>query len=162
MWGIHSPSRIRSPPITSLTSGPLLHRHISPPAGWHWSLRPWIGAHKCVRAYKVVSIVFATVWSVARQAPLSMGFSSKEYWSRLLCPPPGDLHKLRMEPRLLGLLHWQAGSLSLAPPGKCQEPTKQNCLIRDSWWGARPAFWDPGISGDVAAPGYPHFRGAAT
>ncbi|ELR58052.1 hypothetical protein M91_03811, partial [Bos mutus] len=24
------------------------------------------------------------------QAPLSMGFSRQEYWSRLLCPPPGD------------------------------------------------------------------------
>ena len=28
---------------------------------------------------------------VAHQAPLSMGFSSQEYWGGLLCPPPGDL-----------------------------------------------------------------------
>ena len=28
---------------------------------------------------------------VACQAPLSMGFSREEYWSALLCPPPGDL-----------------------------------------------------------------------
>ena len=33
----------------------------------------------------------ATLWTVAHQAPLSMGFSRQEYWSGLLCPPPGDL-----------------------------------------------------------------------
>ena len=34
---------------------------------------------------------FATLWTVACRAPLSMEFSRQEYWSRLLCPPPGDL-----------------------------------------------------------------------
>ena len=34
---------------------------------------------------------FVTLWTVAHQAPLSMGFSSQEYWSGLPCPPPGDL-----------------------------------------------------------------------
>ena len=33
----------------------------------------------------------ATPWTVAHQAPLSMGFSWQEYWSGLPCPPPGDL-----------------------------------------------------------------------
>ena len=35
--------------------------------------------------------LFATLWTVVHQAPLSMGFSRQEYWSGLLCPPPGDL-----------------------------------------------------------------------
>ena len=35
--------------------------------------------------------LFATLWSVALQAPLSMGFSRQEYWSGWPCPPPGDL-----------------------------------------------------------------------
>ena len=35
--------------------------------------------------------LFATLWTVARQAPLSMGFSRQEYRSGLPCPPPGDL-----------------------------------------------------------------------
>ena len=35
--------------------------------------------------------LFATPWSVARQAPLSMGFSRQEYWSELPFPSPGDL-----------------------------------------------------------------------
>ena len=33
--------------------------------------------------------LFATPWTVALQAPLSMGFSRQEYWSALPCPPPG-------------------------------------------------------------------------
>ena len=34
--------------------------------------------------------LFATPWTVAHQAPLPMGFSRQEYWSRLPFPPPGD------------------------------------------------------------------------
>ena len=43
--------------------------------------------------------LFATPWTVAYQAPPSMGFSSQEYWSGLPFPSPGDLPKLRIEPR---------------------------------------------------------------
>ena len=42
--------------------------------------------------------LFATPWSVALHAPLSMGFSRQEYWSRLPCSPPGDLSNPGMEP----------------------------------------------------------------
>ena len=35
--------------------------------------------------------LFATLWTVAHQAPLSMGFSRQEYWSGLPFPIPGDL-----------------------------------------------------------------------
>ena len=42
----------------------------------------------------------ATLWIVARQAPLSMGFSRQEYWSGLPCPPPGDLPNPKIEQRL--------------------------------------------------------------
>ena len=35
--------------------------------------------------------VFATLWTIACQAPLSMGFSRQEYWSGLPFSPPGDL-----------------------------------------------------------------------
>jgi len=36
-------------------------------------------------------VLFATLWSIACQALLSMGFSRQEYWSGLPCPPPRDL-----------------------------------------------------------------------
>ena len=42
--------------------------------------------------------LFETPWTVARQAPLSMRFSRQEYWSGLLCPPPGDLPDPGIEP----------------------------------------------------------------
>ena len=35
--------------------------------------------------------LFATLWTIACQDSLSMGFSRQEYWSGLLCSPPGDL-----------------------------------------------------------------------
>ena len=36
-------------------------------------------------------LIFATPWTVAYQAPPSMGFSRQEYWSGLPFPPPGDI-----------------------------------------------------------------------
>ena len=50
----------------------------------------------------------ATSWTVARQAPLPMGFSRQEYWSGLSFPSPGDLPNLGIEPRSPAL---QADSL---------------------------------------------------
>ena len=43
--------------------------------------------------------LFVTPWTVAWQAPLSMGFSRQENWSGLPCPPPGDLSDPEMEPK---------------------------------------------------------------
>ena len=41
---------------------------------------------------------FVTLWAVACQAPLSMGFSRQEYWRGLSWPPPGDLPNPKIEP----------------------------------------------------------------
>ena len=43
-------------------------------------------------------IFFVTPWTVARQAPLSMGFSRQEYWSGLPFPSPGDLPNPGIKP----------------------------------------------------------------
>ena len=45
--------------------------------------------------------LFVTLWTIACQAPLSMGFSRQEYKSGLLCSPPGDLPDPGTEPTLL-------------------------------------------------------------
>ena len=42
--------------------------------------------------------VSATLWTVAHQAPLSMGLPRQEYWSGLSFPPPGDLPDPGIEP----------------------------------------------------------------
>ena len=57
--------------------------------------------------------LFVTPWTVAHQAPQSMGFSRQEYWSGLPFPSPGDLPNPGTEPRSPAL---QADSLPSEPP----------------------------------------------
>ena len=76
--------------------------------------------------------LFETLWAVAYQAPLSMGFSRQEYWSGMPFPSPRDLPDPGIEPRSPTL---QADALPSEPPGKpnfleihpscrlCQEPS---------------------------------------
>ena len=45
--------------------------------------------------------LFATMWTIAQHAPLSMGFLRQEYWSGLPCSPPGDLPNPGIEPTSL-------------------------------------------------------------
>ena len=79
--------------------------------------RPWdspgkntgVGCHfllQCMKGkVKVKSLscvrLLVTPWTAAYQAPLSMGFSRRDYWSGLPCPPPGDLPDPRIEPASL-------------------------------------------------------------
>ena len=57
------------------------------------SLAPSALYTSCMHAFRFSRAqLCATLWTVAHQAPLSMGFSRKEYWSGLPChPPPGDI-----------------------------------------------------------------------
>ena len=63
--------------------------------------------------------LFATPWTVAYQAPPSMGFSRQEYWSGLPFPSPGDLPDPGIKP---GSPSFQADALTSEPPGKPQGP----------------------------------------
>ena len=58
----------------------------------------------------------ATLWTIAHQFPLSMGYSRQEYWSGLPFPSLGDLSNPGIKPVSLCVLRWQVGSLSSAPP----------------------------------------------
>ena len=85
------------------------------------SLMPLLGAHGvfiewavCVLSHSVVSDS-ATSWTVALQAPLSMGFFRQEYWSGLPCPPPGDLPDPGIVPTCPALA---GGFFTTAPCGK--------------------------------------------
>ena len=74
------------------------------PSGWR----------VCVHAQLLSDVqLFVTLWTVARQAPLSMGFSRQEYWSGLPYPTPGDLLAQGWNLRLLA-----GGFFTTAPPGK--------------------------------------------
>ena len=59
--------------------------------------------------------LFSTPWTVAHQAPLSMGFSRQGYWSGLPFPSPGDVPDPGNEPRSPAL---QADSLPTELQGK--------------------------------------------
>ena len=64
--------------------------------------------------------LFATLWIVAHQSPLSMRFSRQKYQSRLLALLQGIFRTQGSNLLLLCLLHWQVGFLPLVPPGKPQ------------------------------------------
>ena len=67
--------------------------------------------------------LFATPWTVACQASLSMGFSRQEYWSGLPFPSPGALPNPGIKPEFPAL---QADSLPSEPQGS---PSPQKCII---------------------------------
>ena len=70
----------------------------------------------CAKLLQSCLTLCATLWTATHQAPLLMGFTRQEYGSGLPCPPPGDLPDPRI--KLTSLLHLQADSLPLVPPGK--------------------------------------------
>ena len=62
-----------------------------------------------------------TPWTVARQAPLSMGFSRQESWSGLPCPFPGDLPDPRDQTSISCISCTGGGFFTREPPGKPSE-----------------------------------------
>ena len=61
--------------------------------------------------------LFETQWTIAYQAPLSMGFSRQEYWSGLPCPPAGDFPNPGIEPTSLVSPAMADGLFTTEPPG---------------------------------------------
>ena len=94
--------------------------------------------------------LFATGWTVAYQASLSMGFSRQEYWSGLPFPSPGDLPDPGIEP---GSPTPEADALTSEPPGKWKGwdnftlvPLKKYLVLGGRWeggseWGTRVPPW---------------------
>ena len=88
------------------------------------------GSHQCIKRSEVKSLsrvrLFATLWTVAYQAPPSVGFSRQEYWSGLPFPSPGDLPNPGIEPRSPAL---PTDALPSEPPGN---PPAKAGDIRDT------------------------------
>ena len=57
--------------------------------------------------------LFAIPWTIACQAPPSVGFSRQEYWKGLPFPTPVNLPDPGIEPGFFAYRHWQADSLPL-------------------------------------------------
>ena len=76
--------------------------------GFYWNVSV------CAKSLSRVRL-FATLWTAACQAPLSMGFFRKEYWSELHFLLQGIFLTQGSNMHLFCLLHWQVGSLLLGP-----------------------------------------------
>ena len=81
--------------------------------------------------------LFATPWTVAYQAPPSMGFSRQEYWSGLPLPSPGDLPDPRIKPRSPT---FQADALTSEPPGKPEILLLIKGAREQTRWALRPLW----------------------
>ena len=88
----------------------------------------------------------AAPWTVARQAPLSVGFSRQEYWSGLLFPSPGDLPNPGIKPWSLAL---QANALSSEPPGKLPKFEQPYYILKMQYYLLGIIIWE-----EIPFPGY--------
>ena len=121
-----------------------------------------------------------TLWTVARQAPLSMGILQQEHWSGLPCPPPGHLPNPRIEPRSPTLhtdsllskcvylvvskiahlekemathsstLAWKIPLLCLCYPLGAHDRLVEPYLLYASWWGY--VTWPMACEGKLHVP----------
>ena len=104
---------------------------------------PFLHIHLCLRRAVLRHFshvwLFATLWTVAHQAPLSMGVSRQEYWTGLPCPPPGDLYHPGIELLSPVVPALQADSLPLSQwgsPYKCiQWLNYRNAKFKMDWLG---------------------------
>ena len=77
--------------------------------------------HVCMLSHFSHVQLFVTLWTVVHQASLSMGFFRQNTGVGCHALLQGNFPDPGIKPHLLGLLHWQTGSLPLAPPGKPHE-----------------------------------------
>ena len=78
-----------------------------------------------------------TLWTVACQAPLSMGFSRQEHWSGFSYPPPGDLPNSRIKSTSL-MSPTLADTLPLTPRGKSRPFLRPPLLALERGEGGAP------------------------
>ena len=101
--------------------------------------------------------LFATPWTIAHQAPLSMGYSRQECWSGLPCPPPGGLPNSGIQPGTPAL---QADSLPCEPLGnclQCRTPGLDPRVRKVSWrreWLPTPVILPGEFHGQRSLVGY--------
>ena len=120
LQNVLAPQGKRTEPRGSTDCSPL--PYVAATASWKSGLCVAMYLYVCVcvcaRARVLAlscGLLFVTPWTVACQAPLSMGFSRQECWSGLPFPSPGDLPNSVIEPGSPAL---QADSLPSEPPGK--------------------------------------------
>ena len=86
--------------------------------------------------------LFATPWTVAHQAPPSMGFSRQEYWSGLPFPSPGDLPDPGIKPGSPAL---QADVLTFEPPGKPWTQLNMHAILNPVYFPSEHALYSADV-----------------
>ena len=99
--------------------------------------------------------LFVTLWTVAHQTPLSMGFSRQEYWSGFQCPPPGDLPDPGAEAMSFASPELAGGSFTTSSTdqdlGVDKSPSMDSWMRTSSGWRSRTCKQSPYIK--------PHING---
>ena len=85
------------------------------PTSWFIKARQRLIVHECMLSHFSCVWLFGTLWTIACQYPLSLGFSRQEYWSGLPCSLPGDR-----------LLHYRYILYQLSH--------QESPLINSIWW----------------------------
>ena len=85
-----------------------------------------------VLLHSIMSNIFMTLWTLTLQAPLSMEFSRKEYWSRLPFSTPGDFPDPRIEPASLVSPDLAGRFFTTVPPGKSKNGVLHHKMINKS------------------------------
>ena len=91
--GVPDPTPIASAPVT------LSQPRMCDLCFWQNEMFNHLGMFRlvCVQSLSFVRL-FVPLWTVARQSPLTVGFSRQEYWSELPFPPPGNRPNPGIEP----------------------------------------------------------------
>ena len=94
--------------------------------------------------------LFVTLWTVAHQAPLSMGFSRQEYWSVLPCPPPGESSQPR-DPTCVSYISCTEGGFFTAElPGMPHWTTREFVLLFSLLYSLKSVIGKPSVKDQIA------------
>ena len=92
----------------------------------------------CVKFFSYVRL-FATLWTVACQATLSMRFSRQEYWTGLSCSPPGDLPEPGIKPTSLMSLALPSRFFTTSATWEAGPMTRHSILLHAPILGSNPS-----------------------
>ena len=98
----------------------MLHLEFIPARNFHFDQMRWEShypSHNCCLVLSHIQL-FATLWTIACQPPLSMRFPRQEDWSGLPCPPPADLPNTGIEPESITSPALAGGFFTAEPPVK--------------------------------------------
>ena len=119
--------------------------------GWHWLSESIARERSEIKETTVCGLshfncdqLLVTLWTVAHQAPLSMGFPRQECWSGLPCPPVGDLPDPGIKPKSLTSPALTDGFFAASTTWETQ--TERWRIKNGAWQGSADGAPEPGMN----------------